>query len=71
MLLRSVWFARFMIFTGYLMVAIYISLGVVILTTNVFQIKPVALKFSISLFLIAYGFFRLVKMLNKKSEPNE
>jgi len=65
MLFRSAWFARLMMFTGYLMVAIYISLGVVILTTNVFQAQPVALKFSISLFLIAYGFFRLVKMIIK------
>lgn len=65
------WFAKFMIYFGYLMSVIYVCLGLVLLLTDVFPVKPPALKFSFSLFLIAYGFFRLAKLVAKKTEPND
>ena len=65
------WFAKFMIYFGYLMCVIYVCLGLVLLLNDVFPVKPAALKFSFSLFLIAYGFFRLAKLVTKKTEPND
>lgn len=71
MLINKIWFAKFMQYFGYLMSAIYVALGIVLLTTEIFPVKPVALKFSFSLFLIAYGFYRLAKQITKKTEPND
>jgi len=62
------WFSKLMIYFGYLMAVIYVVLGIVLLTTDIFPVKPPALKFSFSLFLIAYGFFRLVKQFTKQKE---
>lgn len=71
MLLNKNWLSKFMLYFGYMMSAIYVALGVVLLATNIFPVKPPALKFSFSLFLIAYGFYRLVKMVTKKNETDE
>jgi len=53
------------------MSAIYVALGIVLLATDIFPVKPPALKFSFALFLIAYGFYRLAKQITKKTEPND
>jgi len=71
MMFRQGWLSRFMIFFGYLMAAIYVMLGVVLLATDIFPVKPPALKFSFALFLIAYGFYRLVKLVTKRTETND
>jgi uncharacterized membrane protein YobD (UPF0266 family) len=71
MLSGKSWFSKFMVSFGYLMAVIYVGLGVVLLTSNIFPVKPAALKFSFALFFIAYGFFRLVKLITKKTEPND
>lgn len=63
--------SKFMIFFGYLMAAIYVGLGIVLLSSDIFPVKPLALKFSFALFFIAYGFFRLVKLITKKTETND
>jgi hypothetical protein len=63
--------SKFMIYFGYLMSAIYVILGVSLLTSNVFHVRPPALKFSFALFLIAYGFYRLVKVRSKRTESDE
>jgi prolipoprotein diacylglyceryltransferase len=65
------WFSKFMVSFGYLMALIYIGLGVVLLTSNIFPVRPPALKFSFALFFIAYGFFRLVKLLTRKPKPDD
>jgi hypothetical protein len=65
------WLSRFMVFLGYLMAAIYIGLGVLLFIPKVYPNIPGVLKFSFALFFIAYGFFRLVKLITKKTEPNE
>lgn len=53
------------------MAAIYVGLGISLLTTDIFHVKPPALKFSFSLFFIAYGIFRLVKLITKKTKAND
>ena len=71
MLFNKGWLSKFMIYFGYLMAAIYVGLGLVILVTNKFPDLPAAMKFSFGLFLIAYGFYRLVKMFTKKTDTND
>jgi hypothetical protein len=65
------WLSKFMVFFGYVMAIIYIGLGVLLFIPKVYPNIPGVLKFSFALFFIAYGFFRLVKMITKKTEPNE
>jgi len=71
MMFSKGWLSKFMVFFGYLMAAIYIGLGVLLFIPKVYPYVPAVLKFSFALFFIAYGFFRLVKMITKKTEPNE
>lgn len=70
MLLNKVWFSKFMVFFGYLMSAIYVGLGVSLFIPGLFTINSWELRFAFALFLIAYGLFRLVKMVTRKTEPN-
>lgn len=63
--------STFMRYFGYLMSVIYVCLGFVLLLSDVFPVSPLALKFSFALFLIAYGFFRMAKLITKKSELND
>jgi len=71
MLFNKVWFSKFMHVFGYLMAIVYIGLGGMLFIPKLYPDIPKVLKFSFSLFFIAYGFFRLVKLITKKSEPNE
>ncbi len=64
-------FSKFMVFFGYLMAVIYIGLGALLFIPYIYPGIPRNLKFAFALFFIAYGFFRLVKIITKKSEPNE
>jgi hypothetical protein len=63
--------SKFMVFFGYLMALIYIGLGAMLFIPYIYPGIPRNLKFAFALFFIAYGFFRLVKMITKKSEPKE
>ena len=56
---------------GYLMAIIYIGLGVMLFVPGVYPNIPAVLKFSFALFFIAYGFYRLVKLFTRKTEPND
>ena len=56
---------------GYLMAAIYVGLGVTLFVPGVYPNIPGVLKFSFALFFIAYGFYRLVKLFTRKTEPND
>jgi hypothetical protein len=71
MLFSKGWLSKFMVFFGYLMAAIYIGLGVLLFLPKVYPYIPGVLKFSFALFFLAYGFFRLVKLITKKTEPND
>jgi hypothetical protein len=71
MLFNKEWFSKFMVFFGYLMAFIYIGLGVMLFIPRIYPGIPRNLKFAFSLFFIAYGLFRLVKIITKKSEPND
>lgn len=53
------------------MAVIYIGLGALLFIPYIYPGIPRNLKFAFALFFIAYGFFRLVKIITKKSEPNE
>jgi len=70
MLRSKVWFAKFMIFFGYLMAFIYICLGALLFVPKLYPYVPGVLKFAFALFFIAYGLFRLAKLITQKSEPN-
>jgi predicted membrane protein len=65
------WLSKFMVFFGYFMAAVYIGLGAMLFFPKVYPNIPGVLKFSFALFFIAYGFFRLVKLITKKAEPND
>ncbi len=65
------WFSKFMNYFSYLMAAIYIGLGAILFVPSFYPNIPGVLKFAFALFFIAYGFFRLVKLITKKSEPND
>jgi hypothetical protein len=71
MLFNTGWFSKFMGIFGYLMAVIYIGLGVMLFIPGVYSNIPGVLKFSFALFFIAYGFFRLVKLITRKSEQND
>lgn len=71
MIISKGWLSKFMVFFGYLMAAIYIGLGILLFIPKVYPYVPGVLKFSFALFFIAYGFFRLVKLITKKTEPND
>jgi hypothetical protein len=71
MLFNKGWFSKFMDIFGYLMAAIYVGLGIMLFLPRVYPNVPGVLKFSFALFFIAYGFYRLVKLLSKKTESNE
>jgi len=71
MLFSKGFFSKFMVFFGYLMAVIYIGLGAMLFIPSIYPGIPRNLKFAFSLFFIAYGLFRLVKIITKKSEPNE
>lgn len=68
MIFNTGWFSRFMSYFGYLMAAVYIGLGAMLFIPRVYPNVPGVLKFSFALFFIAYGFFRLVKLITKKKE---
>lgn len=68
MIFNTGWFSKFMSYFGYLMAAIYIGLGAMLFIPRVYPNVPGVLKFSFALFFIAYGFFRLVKLITKKKE---
>jgi len=71
MLFNKGWLSKFMGYLGYLMALIYIGLGIMLFIPSVYPNIPGVLKFSFALFFIAYGFFRLVKLITKKTEPND
>jgi uncharacterized membrane protein YjjB (DUF3815 family) len=71
MVVSKEWLAKFMGFFGYLMAAIYIGLGTVLFIPGIYPNIPGVLKFSFALFFIAYGLFRLVKLITKKTEPKD
>lgn len=50
---------------------IYIGLGISLFIPNLFNIASWEMKFAFALFLIAYGFYRLVKQITKKTESND
>lgn len=64
-------FSKFMVGFGYLMAFVYIGLGVMLFLPSVYPNIPAVLKFAFSFFFVAYGFFRLVKMRTKKTDPND
>jgi len=65
------WFSKFMSYFGYVMAVVYVGLGIMLFLPSVYPNIPGVLKFSFALFFIAYGFFRLVKLISKKTEPND
>jgi hypothetical protein len=71
MLFSKGWLSKFMGIFGYFMAVIYIGLGVMLFIPSVYPNIPGVLKFSFALFFMAYGFFRLVKLITKKTEPND
>lgn len=71
MLFDKGWFTKFMSYFGFLMALVYIGLGVMLFLPDLYPNIPGVLKFSFALFFIAYGFFRLVKLITKKKEQND
>lgn len=59
--------AKFMVIFGYVMVAVYIGLGVMLFIPGFYPYVPVNLKFVFAIFFIAYGLFRLVRILSRKN----
>jgi len=68
MIFDKAWLAKFMHIFGYVMAVVYIGLGCYLFLPRAYASIPKNLKLAFSLFFIAYGFFRLVKMRNGKNE---
>lgn len=64
---NKAWLAKFMTIFGYVMVVVYIGLGVMLLMPRFYPYIPANLKFAFAIFFIAYGIFRLVRIRSKKS----
>jgi hypothetical protein len=71
MVVSKIWISKFMIAFGYLMSLIYIGLGSSLFIPGLFNISSWELRFALAVFLIAYGFYRLVKQITKKTETND
>jgi len=65
------WFAKFMLIFGYLMVVVYIGMGILLFLPQVFPWVPGNVKFAFAVFFIAYGLFRLVRIVSGKRKSNE
>jgi hypothetical protein len=66
-MINKEWLAKFMVVFGYIMVAVYIGLGAMLFIPRFYPYVPANLKFAFAIFFIAYGAFRFVRMLGKKS----
>lgn len=65
-------FAKFMIILGFVMVAVYIGLGAILLFFPVYKYIPHNMKIIFGFFFMAYGFFRLIRSIMKlKQYRNE
>lgn len=56
-------FSKIMTVFGFFMVAVFIVLGIVLMVLPVFPHLPPNLKTVFGLFFIAYGFFRLARII--------
>lgn len=59
--------AKFMMIFGFVMVAVYIGLGVMLFIPRFYPYVPANLKFAFGIFFIAYGIYRLVRIIGKKN----
>jgi len=71
MLFNKSWFANFMLIFGYFMAFVYIGLGAMLFIPKVFPTIHPVLKPTFAFFFIAYGFFRLVKLITRKKDNND
>ena len=60
-----------MIVFGFIMVAVYLLLGFVLIFGNYFKSIPQEYKTVFAFFFIAYGFFRLVRSVSKLKEHQD
>jgi hypothetical protein len=67
---NKIWLAKFMVVFGYFMVAVYIGLGVMLFIPRFYPYIPGNIKFAFAIFFIAYGLFRFVRMISKKTESD-
>jgi len=58
-------FKSFLFYFGIIMVLVYIGLGAWILFGNSFIYLSNNIRFAFSFFIIAYGFFRLIRIIIK------
>jgi cytochrome c biogenesis protein CcdA len=68
---NSGFFSRLVLILGSVMAFVYIGLGILLLVTDLFPVKPEALKIGIGVFFLVYGPFRIYRQFFRKSEPNE
>lgn len=57
--------AKFMIYFGFVMVAIYIGLGVVLMFFPVFDYIPKNMRVIFGIFFLMYGLLRLARIVQK------
>jgi len=68
---NKLWLTKFMVVFGYFMVAVYLALGVLLFIPRFYPYIPSNIKFVFAIFFIAYGLFRLVRIISKKREPEK
>ena len=71
MLLEKVWFSKFMAAFAYLMAVIYFGFGAMLFVPKLFHTVPAGMKVIFAFILIAYGCFRLIKLISRKTQPND
>ena len=64
------WLVRFMFYFGFVMAAIYIGLGIILLFIPVFLYIPKNIRIVFGLFFLMYGLFRLVRITQKSKKSD-
>lgn len=66
--MNRTFFAKFMLVLGFVMVAIYFALGMVLMFSPIFKYIPQNMRIIFGIFFCAYSLFRLVRTYMKLKE---
>ncbi|HRY31434.1 MAG TPA: hypothetical protein P5531_00530 [Bacteroidales bacterium] len=65
------WMEKIMIIFGFVMVALYLVIGAILMFFRVFDYVPKEIRVIFGFFFTMYGVFRLVRLIQKVNELND
>jgi hypothetical protein len=68
--MSNTFFSKFMVVFGFIMVACYIGIALFLLLSPSFKYIDLNMRMVFSFFFIAYGLFRLVRLISKIKNQN-